>query len=64
VTDLNGRALYFSRSTIPFDRDKVGGVSYFKHLAFTRTVEWRWTASAICRNRNLKRRSGWSNSAF
>jgi 3-deoxy-manno-octulosonate cytidylyltransferase (CMP-KDO synthetase) len=34
VTDLNGRALYFSRSTIPFDRDKVGGVSYFKHLGF------------------------------
>jgi 3-deoxy-manno-octulosonate cytidylyltransferase (CMP-KDO synthetase) len=34
VTDLNGRALYFSRSTIPFDRDKTGVVSYFKHLGF------------------------------
>ncbi|HEY2362000.1 MAG TPA: 3-deoxy-manno-octulosonate cytidylyltransferase [Candidatus Angelobacter sp.] len=34
VTDLNGRALYFSRSTIPFDRDKTGSVSYFKHLGF------------------------------
>lgn len=34
VTDLNGRALYFSRSTIPFDRDKTGGISYFKHLGF------------------------------
>jgi 3-deoxy-manno-octulosonate cytidylyltransferase (CMP-KDO synthetase) len=34
VTDLNGRALYFSRSTIPFDRDKTGTVSYFKHLGF------------------------------
>jgi 3-deoxy-manno-octulosonate cytidylyltransferase (CMP-KDO synthetase) len=32
VTDLNGRALYFSRSTIPFDRDKSGGIGYFKHL--------------------------------
>lgn len=31
VTDLNGRALYFSRATIPFDRDG-GGTRYFKHL--------------------------------
>lgn len=34
VTDLNGRALYFSRSTIPFDRDKTKAISYFKHLGF------------------------------
>ena len=34
VTDLSGRALYFSRSTIPFDRDKTGLVTYFKHLGF------------------------------
>jgi 3-deoxy-manno-octulosonate cytidylyltransferase (CMP-KDO synthetase) len=34
VTDLNGRALYFSRSSIPFDRDKTGGIQYFKHLGF------------------------------
>ena len=32
VTDKNGRALYFSRSTIPFDRDKAGAIQYFKHL--------------------------------
>jgi 3-deoxy-manno-octulosonate cytidylyltransferase (CMP-KDO synthetase) len=32
VTDRNGRALYFSRSTIPYDRDRAGGVQYFKHL--------------------------------
>ena len=31
VTDLNGRALYFSRATIPFDRDS-GNPLYFKHL--------------------------------
>jgi len=31
VTDLSGRALYFSRATIPFDRDKTG-LHYFKHL--------------------------------
>jgi 3-deoxy-manno-octulosonate cytidylyltransferase (CMP-KDO synthetase) len=32
VTDKNGRALYFSRSTVPFDRDKTGAIQYFKHL--------------------------------
>jgi len=32
VTDRNGRALYFSRSTIPYDRDRAGIVPYFKHL--------------------------------
>jgi 3-deoxy-manno-octulosonate cytidylyltransferase (CMP-KDO synthetase) len=31
VTDLNGRALYFSRATIPFDRDGARP-PYFKHL--------------------------------
>jgi 3-deoxy-manno-octulosonate cytidylyltransferase (CMP-KDO synthetase) len=34
VTDHNRRALYFSRSTIPFDRDQTGGVRYMKHLGF------------------------------
>jgi 3-deoxy-manno-octulosonate cytidylyltransferase (CMP-KDO synthetase) len=32
VTDKNGRALYFSRSTIPYDRDRTGNIQYFKHL--------------------------------
>ncbi len=32
VTALNGRALYFSRATIPFDRDNVGFTGYRKHL--------------------------------
>jgi 3-deoxy-manno-octulosonate cytidylyltransferase (CMP-KDO synthetase) len=31
VTDLSGRALYFSRATIPFDRDSTRP-RYFKHL--------------------------------
>jgi 3-deoxy-manno-octulosonate cytidylyltransferase (CMP-KDO synthetase) len=31
VTDLKGRALYFSRATIPFDRDN-SNPRYFKHL--------------------------------
>ncbi len=34
VTDLSGRALYFSRSTVPHDRDKMAAVRYFKHLGF------------------------------
>jgi len=33
VTDAAGRALYFSRATIPYDRDH-GGVRYYKHLGF------------------------------
>jgi 3-deoxy-manno-octulosonate cytidylyltransferase (CMP-KDO synthetase) len=33
VTDAAGRALYFSRATIPFDRDGASPY-YFKHLGF------------------------------
>jgi 3-deoxy-manno-octulosonate cytidylyltransferase (CMP-KDO synthetase) len=32
VTALDGRALYFSRATIPFDRDKSGHAACRKHL--------------------------------
>jgi 3-deoxy-manno-octulosonate cytidylyltransferase (CMP-KDO synthetase) len=32
VTAADGRALYFSRSTIPFDRDRVNYAGYRKHL--------------------------------
>jgi 3-deoxy-manno-octulosonate cytidylyltransferase (CMP-KDO synthetase) len=34
VANATGRALYFSRATIPFDRDKTGTSVYFKHLGF------------------------------
>ncbi len=34
VTALDGRALYFSRATIPFDRDRDGKVRCYKHLGF------------------------------
>jgi len=34
VTALDGRALYFSRATVPFGRDRSGNVTYFKHLGF------------------------------
>lgn len=30
----DGRALYFSRAAIPFDRDKSGTVEHWKHLGF------------------------------
>jgi 3-deoxy-manno-octulosonate cytidylyltransferase (CMP-KDO synthetase) len=33
VSDSDGRALYFSRATIPYDRDSSGS-RYFKHLGF------------------------------
>jgi 3-deoxy-manno-octulosonate cytidylyltransferase (CMP-KDO synthetase) len=32
VTALNGKALYFSRATIPYDRDSTGAAGYRKHL--------------------------------
>lgn len=34
VTDSSGIALYFSRATIPFDRDGSGEARYYKHLGF------------------------------
>jgi len=34
VTALDGRALYFSRATIPFDRGGSRKVGYYKHLGF------------------------------
>lgn len=32
VTDKNNNALYFSRAPIPFNRDNIPKVEYFKHL--------------------------------
>jgi 3-deoxy-manno-octulosonate cytidylyltransferase (CMP-KDO synthetase) len=34
VTDVSGRALYFSRAAIPHDRDGTGGLYHWKHLGF------------------------------
>ncbi len=34
VTALDGMALYFSRATIPFDRDASGKARCYKHLGF------------------------------
>ena len=32
VTDLNNDALYFSRSPIPYNRDKSASTSYYEHI--------------------------------
>ncbi len=32
VTDLKGKALYFSRSVIPFDRDSAKDIQYYFHV--------------------------------
>ena len=49
VTALDGRALYFSRATIPFDRDKAGFTGYRKHLgiyAYRKSALERFAALA------------------
>jgi 3-deoxy-manno-octulosonate cytidylyltransferase (CMP-KDO synthetase) len=45
VVDAHGRALYFSRAPIPFDRDASGAVVYHQHVgvyAYTRAALERW----------------------
>jgi len=42
VTDVNGRALYFSRSPVPFDRDASSLARYYKHLGL-----YAYTAEAL-----------------
>ena len=32
ITDKNNDAIYFSRSVIPYNRDKVQGIKYYKHI--------------------------------
>jgi 3-deoxy-manno-octulosonate cytidylyltransferase (CMP-KDO synthetase) len=45
VVGRTGRALYFSRAPIPFDRDGSGEVAYHQHVgvyAYTRDALRRW----------------------
>lgn len=45
VVDARGRAVYFSRAPIPFDRDGAGEVVYHQHVgvyAYTRDALERW----------------------
>lgn len=44
VTDPRGRALYFSRALIPFDRDGSGRAQYYKHLGL-----YAYAAEALAR---------------
>jgi 3-deoxy-manno-octulosonate cytidylyltransferase (CMP-KDO synthetase) len=49
VTDSHGRAQYFSRAPIPFDRDAAGDVIYHQHVgvyAYTRDALERWVRLA------------------
>jgi 3-deoxy-manno-octulosonate cytidylyltransferase (CMP-KDO synthetase) len=51
VIAANGRALYFSRATIPYDRDGAGNVAYEKHLGI-----YAYRKSALNRFPNLPSR--------
>lgn len=47
VSDARGRAVYFSRAPVPFDRDGRGEVRYHQHVgvyAYTRDALERWVA--------------------
>jgi len=48
VTDLKGRALYFSRAPIPYDRNGAGRVQYYKHLGL-----YAYAAEALRQFRDL-----------
>jgi 3-deoxy-manno-octulosonate cytidylyltransferase (CMP-KDO synthetase) len=48
VTDLAGRALYFSRALIPHDRDGSGAVQYYKHMGL-----YAYSAAALARFRSF-----------
>ncbi len=60
VADKNGRALYFSRSTVPYDRDSRGDIAYFKHLGFYAYRKpaldqfSRWPESSLERSERLE----------
>jgi 3-deoxy-manno-octulosonate cytidylyltransferase (CMP-KDO synthetase) len=48
VTDINGRALYFSRAVVPFERDGTGQARYYKHLGL-----YAYTAAALAKFQTL-----------
>ena len=62
VTALDGRALYFSRATIPFDRDGKGYAGYRKHLgiyAYRKVALERFASR--CLQDNWSVWSGWNS---
>ncbi len=52
ITDASGRALYFSRFPIPYDRDGKGGIHYYKHIGL-----YAYTRSALSRFHQLPQSS-------
>ncbi len=52
VTDVNNRALYFSRWPIPYNRDRESNPTYFKHLGF-----YAYTREALSRFHHLPQSS-------
>jgi len=40
VSDVNGFALYFSRATVPYNRDKNGSADYYKHHGIYAYRKW------------------------
>jgi 3-deoxy-manno-octulosonate cytidylyltransferase (CMP-KDO synthetase) len=49
VVDVGGRAVYFSRAPIPFDRDGAGDVRYYQHVgvyAYTPDALLHWVRLA------------------
>lgn len=54
ITDVNNYAIYFSRSTIPFNRDGIDGIKYYKHIGvygYTKEFLQKFTK---LENRNLE----------
>ena len=52
VTDSAGRALYFSRAPIPFNRDAATEIQYWKHIGL-----YAYTAAALAQFPALPRRT-------
>jgi 3-deoxy-manno-octulosonate cytidylyltransferase (CMP-KDO synthetase) len=52
VTDTRGRALYFSRMPIPFNRDASGGIKFYKHIGL-----YCYTRGALALFHNLPQSS-------
>lgn len=63
VTALDGRALYFSRATIPFDRDGAQP-PYFKHLGLYAYRKPALDLFVSLPESALEKVSGWNNYAF
>jgi 3-deoxy-manno-octulosonate cytidylyltransferase (CMP-KDO synthetase) len=61
VTALDGRALYFSRATIPFDRDALDSPAIASTWGFMPIARRRWSGLPRCRLRRSKNWSGWSS---